>query len=161
MSFGGLEIKWCGFPPWQLAGLRGGIAALVVLLLVPEARRIGSWKVWVVSCALAGTTVCFIWSNKTTTAANAIHLQYTAPLWVLALPPLLLGERIKVRDLGLAAVFGFGMLFIFIGTPTATDLSPLIAAGNWIALLAGFFYGLLILGLRWLRGAQAVVACLE
>ena len=40
-STGGAAIKSAQFTSWQVAGLRSGIAALAVLLLVPEARRLG------------------------------------------------------------------------------------------------------------------------
>ena len=50
--------------------------------------------------------ILFVTATKLTTAANAIFLQSTAPLYVLLLGPLLLKERAKRSDLAFAAVVG-------------------------------------------------------
>ena len=48
---------------------------------------------WLVGAAFAATLVVFVVANKLTTAANAIFLQSTAPLYILLLAPRLLGEH--------------------------------------------------------------------
>lgn len=87
-------------------------------------------------------TVCFVLANTAGTASNAIILQYTSPIWVLALSPLLLGER-STRSEALVlsvAMIGVGII-CFGGDRTATPALIL-------ALLSGLGYGALTVVLR-------------
>ena len=61
------------------------------------------------------TLILFVTANTLTTAANAIFLQYTAPIYVLLLGPLLLGEKNRRSDLLVMAVIVVGMLLFFVG----------------------------------------------
>src|SRR5688500_15647594 len=100
-STGGAAVKATTLTAWQVAGFRSGIAALAVFLLVPAARRGWTWHVVPVGVAYAATLVLFVTANKLTTAANAIFLQASAPLYMLAFGPLLLRE--PVRQIGRAS----------------------------------------------------------
>ena len=51
-----------------------------------------------VGVAFAATMVLYVFANRTTTAANAVFLQATAPLYVLLLGPLLLIMAALWRD---------------------------------------------------------------
>ena len=97
-STGGAAIKWVDFGAMQIAGLRSGIAAFALLLLLPAARRGWSWRTAVVAVGYAATLVLFVVANRLTTAANTIFLQSTAPLYLLLLGPWLLKEPIHRRD---------------------------------------------------------------
>ncbi len=151
-STGGAAIKATTLDAWQVASFRSGIAALAVLLLVSGARRGWSWAVLPVSATYATTMVLFVASNKMTTAANAIFLQSSAPLYVLLLSPLLLRERIRRRDFGFMAVIVVGLLLFFVdpGARQATAENPRL--GNVLALLSGVFWAMTIMGLRWISG---------
>ncbi len=162
-STGGTAIKSCGLTGWQVASFRCGIAALVLLALLPRARRRWTPRTLAVGCAYAATLVLYALANKTTTAANAIFLQSTAPLYILLLAPLLLGERNRRRDLLLAAGMAFGMALFFVGREPATETAPNPALGNVLGAAAGLSWALTVMGLRWLgraggHGAVAVVA---
>ena len=150
-SLGGLGIKLCSFGPWQIGGLRCAIAALTVLLILPEARRTWSWKIVLVGIAYAATLILFVWGNKTTTAANTIFIQSSAPLWILLLSPLMLKEPILSRDVLTLIVMGLGLVLFFMAPEKTTMLSPDIARGNWIALASGVCFAIEIIGLRALR----------
>src|SRR2546425_10171933 len=99
-STGGAAIKACSWSGWQVASFRSGIAALAVLVMLPAARRLPSGRALAVGAAYATTMILFVRANKLTSAADAIFLQSTAPLYVLLLAPLLLRERARPRDLG-------------------------------------------------------------
>lgn len=154
-SLGGVGIKLCGFGPWQVAAFRSAFAVLALLVFLPEARRNWSWKILPVAAAMAGTFILYVWGNKSTTAANTIFIQSSAPLWVLLLSPVLLREPIRLRDVASMVVFGAGLGLFFLVPEEATVLSPAIERGNWMALAAGFFFALVIIGLRALRGRGA------
>ena len=70
------------------------MAVAAILILIPGARRGWTRHTWLVGLAYAATMICFVFANKLTTAADAIFLQGTSPLYVLLLSPWLLGEKI-------------------------------------------------------------------
>lgn len=147
-STGGAAIKAIDMSGWQIASYRSGVAALVLLLAVPAARRVFDLRVAAVGVAYAATLICFVLANRLTTAANTIFLQSTAPLYLLLLAPWLLGERLRRRDLALMAVLAVGLTPFFLAraAPSATAPSPL--AGNLLAALAGVCWAFVVVGLR-------------
>lgn len=147
-STGGAAIKSIDLGGWQIACVRSGIAALVLLVLVPSARRVFNWRVIAVGVAYATTLICFVLANRMTTAANTIFLQSAAPLYLLLLAPWLLGERLRRRDLYLMAVMVVGLAAFFLAdaTPSATAPAPL--QGNLLAALAGVSWSFVVVGLR-------------
>jgi len=149
-STGGAAVKGTTIGAWEVAGLRSAIAAAAILLLLPQARRGWSRRTWIVGTAYAATMLCFVIANKMTSAANAIFLQATAPLYVLLLGPLLLGERFRRRQLILMTLMALGMLFFFVGSHPVSRTAADPATGNLVAAASGLSYALLILGLRWL-----------
>jgi drug/metabolite transporter, DME family len=164
-STGGAAIKATTLTSWQVAGFRSGIAALVLLLLLPGARRGWDWRVGVVGVAYAATLILFVSANKLTTAANTIFLQSTAPLYILLLGPLLLRESIRRTDVWFMAVVGCGLLFFFVGAEEPVATAPDPFRGNVLAALSGVCWALTVVGLRWIErrpgggSALATVAC--
>nr|MBP9122823.1 EamA family transporter [Ignavibacteriaceae bacterium] len=91
----------------------------------------------------AGVLVFFVMATKLTTAANAIFLQYTAPIYVLILEPLLLKTKFERVNL-ITIVFCFiGMALFFVG-----KLSPGDIEGNSFALVSGLCLTGMFLGMR-------------
>ncbi|MDP7033414.1 MAG: EamA family transporter [Planctomycetota bacterium] len=150
-STGGAAIKACGFGGLQVAGFRSAIAAALFALVLPASRRRWNWKTLVVGMIYAGTMISFVLSNKLTTAANTIFLQSAAPIYVLLLSPWVLRERITRRDFLwiLLVGIGLGLFFVEVDAPIQSAPDPL--KGNLIALVAGLFWGLTLMGLRWLE----------
>lgn len=153
-STGGAVVKATTIGAWEVAGLRSAIAAIAIFILLPEARRSWSRRTLVVGIAYAATMICFVVANKLTTAANAIFLQATAPLYVLLLGPWLLGERVHRRQLAFMALMALGMVCFFIGNQPVSATAPEPTMGNIVAAGSGLSYALLILGLRWLGRAS-------
>lgn len=141
-------IKSVSLNAWQVASFRSAIAAVALLLLMPESRRWPSFRVILVGTAYAGTMVLFVLSNKMTTAASAIFLQSTAPLYVLLLSPWLLKERVRAADLVYMAVVGVGMTTFFVGLDPVSATAPNPWLGNVLALLSGVLWALTVMGLR-------------
>jgi len=142
-SSAGAVIKLSALDAWQLAGGRALVATLFLAAVVPTARRRLSGPLLAVAVAYALTTVLFVLANKLTTAANAIFLQDTAPLWVLLFSPWALGERPSRGELLSIPVFGIGLGLFFLD-----QLSPGQLTGNLVALAAGVAFGASIIGLR-------------
>ncbi|MFL5521898.1 MAG: DMT family transporter [Gemmatimonadales bacterium] len=160
-STGGAAIKATSLNGWQVAGWRSGIAALVILLLVPGARRHWGWRPFVVGLASGATFLLFVVANKLTTAANTIFLQSAAPLYMVLLSPLLLKEKPRRQDLVLMAIVATGLALFFVGSDSAVATAPDPARGNVLAALSGVGWAFTVMGLRWMtarEGDHAVVA---
>jgi drug/metabolite transporter, DME family len=161
-STGGAAFKLCAFTGWQIAGLRGAVAAIAVLAMVPEARRAWTWRAAVVGAAYAVTTILFVQANKLTTAASAVLLEDASPLFILVLAPWLLREPVRRRDAAflLAAAVGMALFFVGIEPPRATATNPLL--GNILAAVSSVSFALVVIGYRWLTqrpgGSAASVA---
>ena len=153
-STGGVAIKLAALDGLQVAGLRAAAAALVLVALLPAARRGFSFRTWLVAVPYAATFVLYTLANKETTAANAIFLQDTAPLYLLLLAPWLLRERIERWDVLLLLALAGGAALLFAATAQPVATAPRPRLGNLLALAAGATWALSLLGLRWitLRG---------
>jgi len=165
-STGGAAIKLSTLSNWQIACFRSGIAALLLWLLVP------AWRAWwrpaslAVGLCAAATLILFVTANTLTTAANAIFLQYSAPLYLLLIGPLILGETNRRSDAAVIALLATGMLLLFAGQQPLSRSAPDPMRGNIFAALSGVTWASTLAGLRWLgraggatnAGGQATVA---
>jgi drug/metabolite transporter (DMT)-like permease len=153
-STAGAAIKLCALNEWQIAGGRSLVAAITLFLLFRSARRVPDLRTVWVAVANAATVVLFVVANKWTSAANAIFLQDSAPLYVLLAGPFLLGEKPTKSQLISAPIFIGGLLLFFMDKLDAGQ-----RLGNAIALLSGVAFALCIIGLRWVRdGAGSAAA---
>jgi drug/metabolite transporter, DME family len=142
-STGGLFIKLTTLDAYQVTFFRSLLAAVTVIVLTrKEGLRINAFGVFT-SLIYAALLFLFVWATKMTTAANAIFLQYTAPIYILILAPFVIGERFRMRDLATVAVVVGGMSLFFVGQLRLEDYQ-----GNIAALLSGVFLGLYIMLLR-------------
>lgn len=152
-STAGAAIKVSQLGGWQIASGRSLVAAAVLALVLPASRALPSARAMMVAIAYAATVVLFVVANKLTTAANAIFLQDTAPLYVLALSPLLLKERPTRGELAAVPVFVLGLALFFMDR-----LQPGQLLGNAIAMASGVAFALCIVGLRAVQGeGQAIL----
>ncbi|MCW5964946.1 MAG: EamA family transporter [Bryobacterales bacterium] len=147
-STGGLAIKVIALNNWQIACLRSAIAAAAMAVLLPEARR--HWKLSLAGPALAYAVmlILFVSSTKLTTAANAIFLQATAPLYLVFLGPLLLKEPTRREDWLTLLVLGAGVSLFFLGEPVLQSTAPQPLLGNILAAASGFTWALVLISLR-------------
>jgi drug/metabolite transporter (DMT)-like permease len=160
-STGGAAIKAASLSGWQVACFRSGVAALVLLAALPEARRGWTLRIVPVATAYAATLVAFVIATRLTTAANAIFLQSTAPLYLLLLGPLLLKEPIRRSGVLYMLVVAAGMMLFFAGSQPVLATAPDPPHGNMVALFSGLSYALTLAGLRWIgrsRGRDAGLA---
>ena len=149
-STGGAAVKATTMTSWQVASFRSLIAAATLLGVSAAARRGWNWRVAPVGVTYAATLVLYVLSSKLTTAASAVFLQSTAPLYLLLLSPWLLGERIRSRDLLVCLAVIAGMMLVFAGTRTPMETAPDPARGNVLGALTGISWALTVTGLRWL-----------
>jgi drug/metabolite transporter, DME family len=153
-STGGAAIKAAELTGWQVASFRSAVAAIALLVLLPEARRAWNWRTGLVGVAYAATLVLFVLATRLTTAANAIFLQSTAPLYLLLLGPWLLKEPIRRADLGYMLAVAAGMALFALDQPAAAATAPNPHTGNLCAVASGFTWAVTLAGLRWLARSQ-------
>jgi drug/metabolite transporter (DMT)-like permease len=136
-SLAGLLIKAVDWPPFAIAGGRGFFAAAFLLLVSRNLAFTFSRPQILGALGYAACTVMFGAATKMTTAANAILLQYTAPVWIALFGAWFLGERATRLDwLTIAVVLG-GMTLFFIDSLSATHLAgDLLAIGSGVAFAA-------------------------
>jgi drug/metabolite transporter (DMT)-like permease len=142
-SLGGLLIKAVAWPPLAVAGGRGLVAAIFLAAVSRGLRFHFSRAQLLGAVAYAACTVTFCAATKLTTAANAILLQYTAPVWVALFGAWLLGERATRADwFTIVAVLG-GMALFF-----ADNLALSGLLGNALGALSGVFFAGMTIALR-------------
>jgi drug/metabolite transporter (DMT)-like permease len=154
-STGGAVIKATTLDGWQVALLRSGTAFVAVLLMLPAARRRPEPASFLVGLSYAATLVLFVLATKMTTAANAIFLQATAPVYVLLLSPWLLREPARRRDLLFLVLLGSGLALFFVGHETPQATAPEPFTGNLLAALSGMTWALTLVGLRFMGRREA------
>lgn len=133
-SMGGLFIKIIDWNPMAIAGARSGIASIVMLIYLKKPLwniRIGKKKL-LGALTYALLLIFFVTANKFTTAANAILLQFTSPIWVALFSSWFLKEKVRNYDWLAIIAFISGMVLFFIG-----DLRSGNLFGNIIGLLSG------------------------
>ena len=142
-STGGLFIKANDLTPFELSFGRSLFAAVTVALLT---RREG-FRLNAVTAAAgvlyAVLLLLFVIATKLTTAANAIFLQYTAPVYLLLAEPLVYHERYRWQDFVVVAFCLAGMSLFFVG-----QLRPQDVQGNITALGSGVCFAAFYLLLR-------------
>jgi drug/metabolite transporter (DMT)-like permease len=142
-SLGGLLIKSVDWNPAAIAGTRSAIAAALLWVILRRVRFEWSWSQFALAASYAGTVILFVSATKLTTAANAILLQYTAPVWVAVFGRWFLGEKARLLDwLTILAVFA-GMGVFFLDTLSTTG-----SWGNLIAIASGVCFAWLVLFMR-------------
>ncbi len=142
-STGGLFIKLTALNAFELTFWRSLLAALTVIVATRR-EGFGFNRITTVAEILyAALLLLFVFATKLTTAANAIFLQYTAPVYVLLLEPVLYKERFRLRDLAVVVACIAGMSLFFVGKLRPEDVS-----GNFTALASGLCFAFYVLLLR-------------
>lgn len=149
-STGGAAIKLASLTSWQIAGYRSGIAAVFLWIVLPRARGNWTWRTLVAGAVYAAMVILFVVSNRMTTAANAILLQSTYPLYLLILGPLFLKERLRAVDFVVVLGVATGAALLFSGSEHVVATAPSPARGNVVALISGLAWALTLVALRWI-----------
>ncbi len=156
-SVGGLFIKLLtSHPSWQVSALaitfyRSLFAALTLLPLV-RGRRFPAARDTAVAVVLYLLLLgLYVASAQGTSAANAILLQYTAPLYALVLGCRFMGEPFQREDAIAIAVAVLGVGVLLVGNFTPGQEIPLA-----MGAASGLMFGLFLLALRKTRGCDPV-----
>jgi drug/metabolite transporter (DMT)-like permease len=142
-SLAGLFIKIIDWNPIAIAGMRSFIASIVILIYLKRPRIHLSFPQIAAAIANAATMLLFVSANKTTTAANAILLQYIAPVLTAFIGAGLLKERMYMEHF---AAFPFVMLGMVV--MLFDELGGGKLFGNVLAIMSAITFSLYFVFMR-------------
>lgn len=158
-STGGILIKFVTWHPMAIAGMRSGITALFLYFYLLKFKKNTSIKTivsysrnkYIGAFFFAATMITYVVANKLTTAANAILLQFSAPIWVALISHFFINIKVKRRDWFTIAVVFIGMGLFFLG-----DINIGNTIGNIVAILSGVTWALVAIMLRYQENSSTV-----
>jgi len=142
-SSAGLLLKMISWNPMAIAGMRSAIATIVLLAFLRRPHITWSFAQIGGAIAYAVTVILFVLANKLTTAANAILLQYTSPMYVALFGAWFLGERATRLDWITVFMVMGGMVLFFLD-----DLTTGGFWGNVCAISSGVTFACFVLFMR-------------
>jgi drug/metabolite transporter (DMT)-like permease len=142
-SIAGLFIKVIDWNPIAIAGMRSLIASIVILIYLKRPVIHFSFPQIAAAVANAATMLLFVCANKTTTAANAIILQYIAPVSTAFIGAILLKERTRIEHIAAIPVVLAGMIIMFFDELCGGRLF-----GNILAVMSAITFGFYFVFMR-------------
>jgi drug/metabolite transporter (DMT)-like permease len=150
-STSGLFIKLIDWHPMVIAGARSFIAALFLLLIrflfpAPEGTKNQPLPLWAGAFGHAFTMITFVIANKLTTSANAILLQYSAPVWAALFGWLLVKEKPRWEHWGALVLVMTGLVIFF-----RDSLGTGALLGDGLSVVSGMLFGAYSVFLRMMK----------
>ena len=142
-SIAGVFVKLVDWNPFAIACGRSLVAAIFIAVWLRKAWLRFSMVQVGAAAASAATMLLFIYANKATTSANAILLQYGAPVYVAILGAWILKEKPRAEHwLAFAAIFaGMGLFFM-------DGLSSGHLAGDIASIVSGLAFAIYFVLMR-------------
>ena len=129
-SLGGIFIKLISWSPFLIAGIRSGISGSIMAMYMAATHthfKLNRYSV-LAGVGLAFSATLFTIANKLTTAANAIVLQYTAPIFILIISAIFFKQKMQKRDVLVVCITMGGMVLFFLAQ---------LSSGNMLGNLFG------------------------
>ena len=134
-SFSGLCVKVIPWNAYAVIGVRCMFAMVATFLLSKDRKIKLTFPVIRAAIGVLMTAVTYIIAIKLTTAANAIVLQYTAPILILIYQILFQGKKPTRLDIVAVSVILIGIVIFFIEGLSAGNF-----LGNMVALSSAVFF---------------------
>ena len=150
-SIAGIFMKLLPWNGFAVAGLRSLIAGITiaVYILAKGMHIIINRRTLITGVFTACVYTCFAVANKLTTAANAIVLQFTSPVFIVFFSALILKKRIRRPDALVVSFTLVGIALFFFD-----QLQPGYVLGNFVAIAAGMFMAGMFMAVGELEGEQ-------
>jgi drug/metabolite transporter (DMT)-like permease len=145
-SLAGVFIKFLPLPPLTIVFYRSLFAGLFFLLFFQKAASLPARALLISMASYTAAISSFVAANKLTTAANAIVLQYAAPIFVFMIVGFWFRERIGAVTWAALGIGMSGIAVIFAGSAGQPDF-----AGVMVALMSGLLFSVYIVSLRFLK----------
>jgi len=151
-SSGGVLIKSVPLNPIAIAGSRSLISAIFLSLFLREINTKNLNHVIMGGFFYAATVILFVVSNKLTTAANVILLQYSAPIWVALIGWWFLREKAKLTDWFFIIALIGGIFLFFLDELTLNG-----KWGNILAIMSGVAFAGTVIYMRKLKDSSPLL----
>ncbi len=139
-STGGILIKLVPWNPLVLGGWRSLFCGLTYLtyMLFTKRRIRFDMRSLCVGVASSIASFCFLAANKLTTAANAIVLQYTSPVFFVLFSMIFQKKKFRRKDYAVVGVTMAGIVLFFMDSITPGNM-----LGNFIAIMSGMVFAVM------------------
>ncbi|HWP21812.1 MAG TPA: EamA family transporter [Candidatus Cryosericum sp.] len=136
-SMGGIFIKLVPWNPLAITGARGLLGGLIVFayLRIKKIKLTVNKDTIKIAVALACVCATFVTANKLTTAANAIVIQYCAPVYVLLYVAFVQKKKLKPLDIAVVPITILGVALCFI-----SQIGKGTLIGDLVAVVSGMFF---------------------
>ena len=140
-STSGFFIKYLTINAFQISFFRSLVAALTVFAISrfrkPKVRLTFDSISNLTAVFYAGILILFVIATKMTTAANAIFLQFTAPIYLVVLEPIVMKTKFEKKNVITIAICIGGMVLFFFGRLELGNIY-----GNMIAIASGICFAM-------------------
>ena len=145
-SLGGMLVKLVPWHPMAISCARSGIAGLELLLYMKLRghKLVFNRAVLLGGFAMGATSTLYVVAIKLTTAANAILLQYTAPVFIILFMWMFFKVKPTKLDIAATAVLFCGVALFFLDSLDGGGM-----AGNLLALCSGVTWALVFMMKQW------------
>ena len=140
-SLGGVCIHFIPWSAMSIIGLRALLAALVFVIYRKGFKINFTTGNIIAGLSLSGTTILFVFANQLTTAAAAILLQFTSPIFVLLIRFIFYKKKPKLGEIIAVTITLFGIALFF-----ADELREGNILGNILAIGSGLSFAGVIMG---------------
>lgn len=147
-STSGFFIKYLTINAFQISFFRSLIAAFTIYIICLIRRQKIKFEFDIVSnfasIFYAGILILFVLATKMTTAANAIFLQFTAPIYLVILEPVFLKTKFDSKSIITILICIGGMILFFFGRLELGNIY-----GNLLAICSGLCFAMFSLLLKY------------
>jgi len=139
---GGFLIK---MTPWQAMSVSAGrsmVAAVEILcyMAIRKHKPVFNRSVLIGGVAMGLTSTFYVVANKLTSAANAILIQFTAPIFIILFMWMIFKVKPGKLDITATVILFAGMVLFFLESLSGGGM-----LGNFMALLSGITYALVFM----------------
>jgi len=145
-SFGGICIKFIPWGAMSIIGLRALLAAAVFAVYRRSVKIDFTFGNILTAAALSATTVLFVFANKLTSAAAAILLQFSAPVFIILIQLIFYKKKPKPGEVIAVSITILGMLLFFADKLENGGLASNMLVGNILAIASGLCFAGVFVG---------------
>ncbi len=141
-SLAGILIKLISWSPITINGIRSIFGALVMLVFMKATKHKFKVNKVVILAAVCNAIMNFtyVMATKMTSAANAIVLQFTMPIFIIIFTAVFLGKRPKKVEVITCVVVFLGIICFFLDGLTSGGF-----LGNILAIISGATYAIVFM----------------
>ncbi|MDR2559875.1 MAG: DMT family transporter [Oscillospiraceae bacterium] len=134
-SFGGVCIAFIPWGAMSIIGIRSLLAAIVFIIYKKSVKVELTKGNMLSALCLSATIILFVFANKLTTAAAAILLQFSAPIFIILIHLVFYKKKPRLSETVAVLITISGMLLFF-----ADQLDGGALLGNLFAILSGLAF---------------------